>query len=66
MDDPAQRLEHHLAKEFIGQYIKQALTGRKTAMIDPSRIYMAARFSGLRISLRTLDRVLAEYRRNPT
>ena len=64
-DEMAQRLELHLCREFVGQYLNLALRGRRMAVIDPSRIYMAARFSGLRISLSTLEAVLAEYRRKP-
>jgi hypothetical protein len=64
--DPAQRLEHHLAKEFVSGYINRALRGARAVEIDPNRIYMAARFQGLRVSTGTLAKVLEEYRRKPT
>jgi hypothetical protein len=60
--DPATRLEHHLAREFVGQYINRALTHRKIVAIDPNAIYLAARFSGLQLRSETLRKVLAEYR----
>ena len=62
-DDPAQRLELHLAREFVSGYIRQALTRSRRVMIDPNRIYMAARLSGLRVSTQTLGKVLAEMQR---
>ncbi len=59
--DHAQRLELHLAREFIGQYIRTALGKNKSVVIDPNKVFTAARFSGLRISLATLERVIREY-----
>jgi len=64
--DPATRLEHHLAREFVGQYINRALTHRKIVAIDPNAVFMAARFAGLKVSTKTLTTVMEEYRRTPT
>ena len=64
MQSPADRLEHHLAREFVRDYIRQALTRSGRAMIDPNRIFMAARLSGLRVSTKTLSRVLEEMQKH--
>ena len=63
--DPAQRLEAHLCREHIKAYLDQALAHRKTAVIDPARIYLAARFNGLKVSRETFGRVLAEFSTKP-
>jgi hypothetical protein len=58
--DPADRLEHHLAREFVNRYITTAMGNARAVVIDPNRIHMAARLSGLKVSTRTLSRVLEE------
>ena len=58
--DPLERLEAHLCREFVTRYITQAMGNRQAAKIDPHRILFAARLSGLKISTRTLERVLGE------
>ena len=63
-DDPAQRLELHLAREFVTDYIEKALTRSSRVVIDPNRIYLAARLAGLKISTRTLGRVLGELQKH--
>ena len=50
----AERLEHHLTREFVQSYIR----GKRA--ISPNALFMAARFSGLKISTRTLEKVLGE------
>ena len=60
MQSPADRLEHHLAREFVRDYIRQALTRSSRVVIDPNKLFMAARLAGLKISTRTLGRVLGE------
>jgi hypothetical protein len=60
MQSPADRLEHHMAKEFVVAYINQALTRSSRVVIDPNRIYLAARMAGLKVSTRTLATVLEE------
>ena len=60
MQSPADRLEHHLAKEFVANYINQALTRSRQVAINPNAIFMAARLAGLKVSARTLSRVLDE------
>jgi hypothetical protein len=57
---PADRLELHLAREFVSSYISRALGSRKAVKIDPHRIYMAARFSGLKVSTKMLNKVIQE------
>jgi hypothetical protein len=63
---PADKLEHHLAREFVSGYINRALSNRKIVAIDPNAVFMAARFAGLKVSTKTLTTVMEEYRRNPT
>lgn len=59
----AERLEHHLVKEFVQGYIRRAM-GRSTQVkINPNQLLLAARFSGLKISTRTLEKVLGELTR---
>lgn len=59
----AERLEHHLCKEFVVGYIRRAM-GRSTQVkINPNQLLLAARFSGLKISTRTLEKVLGELTR---
>jgi hypothetical protein len=53
----AERLEAHLCREFVQNYLR----GKRT--INPNALFMAARFSGLKISTRTLERVLTELTR---
>ena len=60
-DSPADRLELFLAREFLTGYIRKSLANRRTAVIDPNRIYMAARFQGLRVSTATLAKVISEF-----
>lgn len=57
---PAERLEHHLAREFVNRYITRAMGSARAVEIDPNRIYMAARLSGLKVSTKTLATVLEE------
>ncbi len=64
MQSPADRLELHLVREFIADYITRAMGNARAVVIDPNRIYMAARLSGLKISARTLGRVLEEMQRH--
>lgn len=66
MQSPADRLEHHLAREFVTRYINQALTRSSRVVIDPNKLFMAARLSGLKISTRTLEAVLLEMQGGPT
>jgi hypothetical protein len=58
--DAIKRLEHHLCREFVTRYITQAMGNRQAVKIDPHKILFAARLSGLKISSRTLERVLGE------
>ena len=60
MQSPADRLEHHLVKEFVADYITRAMGNARAVVIDPNRIYLAARLSGLKVSTRTLEAVLLE------
>ena len=57
---PAEKLELHLCREFVTDYIEKALTRSSRVVIDPNRIFMAARLAGLKISTRTLGLVLEE------
>jgi hypothetical protein len=57
---PADKLEAHLAREFVQNYITHALGRSQAVVIDPHRIYMAARFSGLKVSTDTLNKVIQE------
>lgn len=59
-DDPAQRLDLHLAREFVSGYIRQALTRSRRAVVNPNAVFMAARFAGLKVSTQTLGKVLQE------
>lgn len=58
--DPLERLEAHLCREFVTRYITQAMGNRQAAKIDPHKIFFAARMAGLKISSKTLERVLGE------
>ena len=63
-DDPlrqAERLEEHLAREFIADYIAKG-AGR-TVLLDANKLFLAARMQGFRVSLRALDRILGEMAR---
>ena len=64
MNDPAQRLEHHLAKEFVEGYIRRALRRSRCVTINPNQVYWAARLAGLKISLSTLEHVLMELQKS--
>jgi hypothetical protein len=57
---PSDRLELHLAREFVSSYISRALGRTQAVVIDPHRIYMAARFSGLKVSTKMLNKVIQE------
>ena len=57
---PADKLEAHLAREFVSDYIERAIGNRLAVQVDPHRIYMAARFSGLKVSTNTLNKVIQE------
>jgi hypothetical protein len=57
---PADKLEAHLAREFVVNFITHALGRSQAVVIDPHRIYMAARFHGLKVSMATLERVIEE------
>ena len=57
---PADRLEHHLVKEFVADYITRAMGNARAVVIDPNKLFMAARLGGLRISTKTLGKVLEE------
>ncbi len=59
-ETPADRLEQHLAREFVQNYITHALGRSQAVVIDPHRIYMAARFSGLKVSTKMLNKVIQE------
>ena len=61
---PAERLEMHLAREFVQAYIINALGNRKAVKIDPHRLFMAARFSGLKVSSRTMNKVIEDLQQN--
>ena len=60
MQSPADRLEHHLAREFVADYITRAMGNARAVVIDPNRIYLAARLAGLKVSTKTLATVLEE------
>ena len=57
---PAEKLEHHLCREFVRDYIQRALRGSSRAVISPNAVFIAARMSGLKITTRTLEAVLQE------
>jgi hypothetical protein len=63
-ETPADRLEQHLCREFVSSYISRALGRSQAVVIDPHRIYMAARFHGLKVSMATLERVIEELMQN--
>lgn len=60
LTDPAELLERHLCREFIISYVRQSLARSRTAAIDPNRLYMALRLSGLKVSIKTMESVLME------
>ena len=60
---PAERLEHHLAAEFVQAYITKAIGSRKAVGIDPNQIFLAARFQGLKISSRSINQAIRELMR---
>jgi len=57
---PAEKLELHLCREFVANYIQQTLKRTRQAVINPNALFLAARFSGLKISTATLARVIEE------
>ena len=57
---PAEKLELHLCREFVANYIQQTLKRTRQAVINPNALFLAARFSGLKISMSTLARVIEE------
>ncbi len=57
---PAKKLELHLCREFVRDYIQQALKRTRRAVINPNAIFIAARMSGLKMSTKTLEAVLLE------
>jgi hypothetical protein len=59
--DPADRLELHLAREFVRDYLHKALRGARAVEVNPNAILWAAKFRGLRFSLATLERVISEF-----
>lgn len=59
-DDPASRLEYHLAREFVANYITQAIGNGQSAVISPNKVFLAARFAGLKVSSKTIGKVLIE------
>ena len=61
---PADKLEQHLAREFVSDYVQRALRRSKQAVINPHAVFMAARLSGLKITTRTLEAVLLEMQQN--
>ena len=63
-ETPADRLEQHLCREFVSSYICRALGRTQAVVIDPHRIFMAARFHGLKVSMATLERVIEELMQN--
>lgn len=66
MDSPADRLERHLAREFIAGYISRALGAQKAVVIDPNRVFLAARFNGLKVRGENFRRALDDFQRKPT
>ena len=60
MQSPVDRLEHHLAREFVADYITRAMGNARAVAIDPNRIFMAARLAGLKVSTRIISTVLEE------
>jgi len=61
---PAERLEMHLAREFVQAYITHALGNRKAVKIDPHRLFMAARFSGFKVSSKAMNKVIEDLQQN--
>ena len=55
---PADKLENNLAREFVSDYIQQAMKRTWRAVINPNQIFFAARLSGLKVSTMTLTRML--------
>jgi hypothetical protein len=58
--DAIERLERHLCREFVASYITKAMGNRQAVALNPHQILFAARLSGLKISSKTLERVLNE------
>jgi hypothetical protein len=61
---PAKKLELHLCREFVRDYIQQALKRTRRAVINPNALFIAARMSGLKMSTKTLEAVLQEMQKN--
>lgn len=62
---PAEKLEHHLCREFVSDYIQRALRRSSSAVINPNALFIAARMSGLKITTKTLEAVLQEMQGGP-
>ena len=62
----AERLEKHLAREFVQSYISKALGRSPAVKIEPARVFLAARFSGLKVSSKNLLQVLEEFTHGAT
>lgn len=54
----------HLAREFVQAYITHALGNRKAVKIDPHRLFMAARFSGFKVSSKAMNKVIEDLQQN--
>jgi hypothetical protein len=63
MDSPADRLERHMAKEFIVGYIARALTSQRAVEICPNKVFLAARFGGLKVRAENFRRALDDVQR---
>lgn len=63
---PADRLELHMCREFVRDYVQQAMKRTRRAVINPNQLFIALRFSGLKVSTRTLEAVLLEMQGGPT
>jgi hypothetical protein len=62
----AERLEKHLAREFVQTYVIEALGRSPAAKIEPNAIFMAMRFAGLKASRQMLEQVLEEFTHGAT
>jgi len=62
----AERLEKHLAREFVQTYVIKALGRSPAVKIEPAQVFLAARFSGLKVSSKNLLQVLEEFTHGAT
>jgi hypothetical protein len=62
----AERLEKHLAREFVQTYVIKALGRSPAVKIEPARVFLAARFSGLKVRSQILLQVLEEFTHGAT